>query len=176
MAKTSKPQSSKLLQKIEQQREQSKQQTQSIMSEQQKRLSDYTDSALRELNTTLAAISKSLGDVRTQALPTQLAIENLAETVEKLDKANRRANKPLWHWMLAILLTCVAISAGSWGQTLWQSHKLQQLEHLQNAAWLEHQDGEFYMVIARQYKPKQVQELENGNLRFQITNNKPQEK
>lgn len=176
MAKVSKPQNSKLLQKIEQQREQSKQQTQSIMTEQQKRLNDYTDSALRELNITLTDITQSLTRVQAQTIPTERAIRNLTEMVEALGRANRRTNRPFWHWMLAILLTCVAISAGSWGQTLWQSHKLEQLQHLQGAAWLEHQDGEFFMVIAKQYRPNQVQTLENGNLRFQITNNKPEEK
>lgn len=177
MAKTSTPQNSKLLQKIEQQREQSKQQTQSILSEQQKRLSDYTDSALRELNTTLAGITQSLKRVQAQTIPTERAIRSLTETVEALGRANRRTNKPLWHWMLAILLTCVAISAGSWAQTLWQSHKLEQLHQLQGAARLEHRDGEFYMVIAKEYLPKaEPQTLENGNLRFRITNNKAREK
>lgn len=178
MAKTSKPQNSKLLQKIEQQREQSKQQTQLIMSEQQKRLSDYTDSALRELNTTLAGITQSLKRVQAQTIPTERAIRNLTEMVEALDRANRRANRPFWHWMLAILLTCAAISAGSWGHSLWQANKLKQLHQLQGAAWLEQQDGEVYMVIAKEYLPKAETQtlLENGNLRFRITNNKAREK
>lgn len=176
MTKISTPQNSKLLQKIEQQREQSKQQTQSMLSEQQKRMSVYTDSALRELSTTLKDITQSLTAVQAQTIPTERAIRNLTQMVEALDKANRRANRPLWHWALAILLTCVATSAGSWGHSLWQANELKQLHQLQGAAWLEHRDGEFYMVIARQYRPKELQTLENGNLRFQITNNKAQEK
>lgn len=138
MAKTSTPQNSKLLQKIEQQREQSKQQAQSILSEQQKRLSDYTDSALQELRTTASGMEQLL-----QSL--QRAMVKAEQQAQATAKATARTRRSWWPIIATAVTACAITFAGSWAAIAWQHQKLLQLQHLQGTARLVERGGQVYL-------------------------------
>lgn len=127
-----------LRERVQQERKRSEKEALSAQTEQQRRMSDLTDSLLQELRTTASDTGQLL-----QSL--QRAMVKAEQQAQATAQATASARPSWWPIVATAVTACAVTFAGSWAAIAWQHQKLLQLQHLQGTARLVERGGQVYL-------------------------------